>query len=249
MSNHPSYFALAVLVLAAGCGSSSPTSPPAQSGGGPSSTQQCRSYAARYTTRTTLAGLPDLDLTTTCALNEQSASVTCTTTGVNGACTITQTRVERFQSLGDFIASGQVLGKTLIQSASFSLTAAGGAACINFPTAETTYTYDSQRRVTGSNQISPGGPSLVIRFSAWDNSGRPTNGTLEGTPACGSQPLTLRYDDANRSITATTGTGSGSCGGIAINRFDSNLNLIEIREQASGSVSTMTILESARVCR
>jgi hypothetical protein len=110
-----------------------------------------------------------------------------------------------------------------------------------------TNSFDANGRLTGSTHVRPSGRTLT-RYTAWDGSGRPTAGTVES--ATQSSQVTIAYDDAARTSTITTNTGSLLITGTQTYDVNGNPRLYTQRSNLDTAVSTTTTTPtaSASVC-
>src|SRR5207247_1833070 len=116
-----------------------------------------------------------------------------------------------------------------------STTTSNSGGC-GISTATTTYTYDSQRRLTQTTNV--GGTTT---WTAWDSAGRPTTGNSPGAT------YGIVYDDTARTSTTSSATSSGTSVGILT--YDANGNQLrnEVRGSSGNSVTTYSITSTDKV--
>jgi hypothetical protein len=147
-----------------------------------------------------------------------------------------------YGALADFIDEPGVIGRKLctkeVQSGDFS-------------TETFTYSYDSQRRLTKRSGLKGG----RWTYTAWDNRGRPTKGTVDLPPIkCTGVKLTIAYNDASRTVTTTLVAG-GTCPfntSVEEDTFDEQGNLLSrlVKGSPVGDVKfTITATKTATACK
>jgi hypothetical protein len=153
-----------------------------------------------------------------------------------------------YNSVEDFVNEPTIVGKFLLTSrvaepAPTSTSCQGGAI-----TGTTTYTYDSERRLTRSVAVNPtgqGSPTVTYAYTAWDSQGRPTTGTVSiaGGPAF---PVSVGYDDGARTVTINAGSVS-----VTTITYDTDGTVVRFRGESSGFVteSVYNITSRAPICR
>lgn len=217
-------------------GGGSPNSPSSPGSSGAS----CRTFATTQRSVQTFVNGTVVTTDTTCALNAAGTEATCNSSyvdSIGGPGTATQT--SRFASRSDIVDEAATnpprslsLGTTTVtvqQGVSFTITA--------------TNAYDAQRRLVSITITNP--PPLgqtTTTFSAWDSSGRPTNGTQTSFGA--SFSVSITYDNANRSVTRNSGPN------ICTVTHDQNANII--RETCTGTTPSTTIVTvqgTQQVCK
>ena len=144
--------------------------------------------------------------------------------------------VFKFASVADFIGDAPriyIISTSSVHPMKVSTTQTTGV------TTTSSYTYDSQGRVTRTD-IQTNGGSDVQTFTSWDSFGRPTLSTLSKAT------LAYAYDDSAR-----VGTITNNLGAVLTWTFDANgINVRQVTV-AGGSTATEvhTIQSTAMVCR
>jgi YD repeat-containing protein len=231
---------LASLVLSvamAGCGGW-PSQPTESSGGANSggSGVTCRNYAATSTVTVQSNGLSSSS-PATCSWDANLHQLTCTVSASGGG-QVCATTVSTYNSLADFVDEIRVIPPALLRTSDVQ-TSDASPVCGTGNFQNISYVYDSQRRVT---QV-VNGPSTTT-YSAWDSSGRPTQGTLPvGTP------VTIAYDAGARTQTQTTGSGTGAV--VVTTTFDTDGTPAKVVTVNAGITTTVTtqVNSTGRVCK
>ncbi len=172
-------FTCLATAMACSGGSSGPTVPGSSSGSsGGSGT--CRTYATPVDVTTTALGVT-VTAKATASFSTSTNQTTIQNVFSSGpACTTVNT----YRSTADFVDEVRVIpGVFLLLTAATTNT----AACGGGGTFTATFVYDAQRRLTQTTSI--GGTTT---WTAWDSSGRPTNGSSPGFT------YVNVYDDAGR---------------------------------------------------
>jgi len=217
------------------------------SGTGPA-TADCRDYM----TEGTIQGpMPDdsMGIATATANFDPSTN---TYTGSMVAPGVIMTDVRTYASAADFVDEVKIVGRDLCTSEIYS----GGYIATD------TYIYDGQRRVIGMQVQEPvdtGEGAYAWTYTAWDDQGRPTTGTLDVPQSgCMGMPVTLEYDDQARKkttvITPAAGQGSGCRSQTAVSDtwkvYDANGNVVEELHSGSDASSVKTtVTKTGRVCK
>jgi hypothetical protein len=234
-----------VCAAAAACkgGGGSPNSPSNSSTTTGSSTASCRTLAASQRSVQTFTDGVTVTTDTACSLSGTDATCNSTFTDSRfGSGTMTQT--SRFTSRSDIVdeaAANPPLARSL---GTTTVTTVSG---VPFTTTATN-SYDAQRRLTSTVVVTQSPPlSVTTSFSAWDASGRPTAGSTT-IPNVGQFPVTITYDNANRSVTRDTGLN------VCTQTYDTNANII--REQCNDrggstapSTTTVNIVTTQQICK
>lgn len=214
-------------------GPSNPTSP------------SCRTYATAYTQLQTGSASPGFAATTTgtCSFSQSALQFSCTTrysdtTGFSS----TTTSVATYAALQDILDEVAVI-PPLKRLVSFTGTTAGQG------TGTTTYTYDSQKRLTRES-----GSNTTTTYSAWDNPGRPTAAVT--TSPNSTTTLSMSYNDSARTLTTsnTQTTGATTVTTSCTQTYDANGNQISYLcgSTAPGTGTTTgatSITSTGQVCR
>ena len=246
MSQRIILHALGALVVCAGAmactgGNSgnggSPTSPGGPPAGG--SSASCRTVASSQRAVRTFASGQTTTLDTTCSHNTSSNDVTCLTNFTDtstGTGTINQ--VSRFASRSDIVDEAAVNPPLARSSGTTTVVTVGGVSL----TTTVNRSYDAQRRLASTVeafQTPIGLINTTTTYSAWDSSGRPTAGTSTGT--AGTFPVTITYDNANR--TATRDLGVDVC------TVTHDQNGIIIREVCRAESTNVTVNATQQICK
>ena len=226
---------LCVAMAACGGGPSQPT----QSSGGANnggSGVTCRNYAATSTVTVQLNGLSSSS-PATCSWDTNLHQLTCRVSVSSGG-PVCATTVSTYNSTADFIDEIRVVPPALLRTSDVQ-TADGSPACGAGNFQNISYVYDSQRRLT---QV-VNGPSTTT-YSAWDPSGRPTQGSL---PA--GTPVTIAYDAGARTQTQTSGSGAGAV--VATTTFDADGTPIKVVTVNAGITTTVTtqVTSTGHICK
>jgi hypothetical protein len=225
---------LALVAACGGDGGSNSGNPGAPSPGG-SSSGACRTYPTAATVTTTAPGLT-INSTLTGNFNTSNNTSTITTVSANGApCT---SSVNTYRSKDDFVDEVRVTPGVLMQTAT-TTTNSGGCGS---GTSAVSYNYDGQRRLTSFTTTTLG-VSGTTTYTAWDGSGRPTQGIFPGGT------LQNVYDDAARTMTQTQ--TSGGAVSTTLTTVDANGNQVSVVAR-SGPVTTTTTFANtgtAQVCK
>lgn len=226
---------VAGLAAAAACGNSSNSGGPGGPSGSSSGSGTCRTYATAANVTTTALG-QTFNANLTGAFNTSNNTSTITTMSANGTpCT---TSVSTYRSRADFVDEVRVIPGVLMQT-STTTTNSGGCGS---GTSTVNYAYDGQRRLT-SFTTSSLGVSGTTTYTAWDSSGRPTQGSFPGTT------ILNVYDDAARTMTQTQTTGGSTS--TTVTTVDANGNQVSVVAR-SGPVTTTTTFTNtatAQVCK
>jgi hypothetical protein len=212
--------------------SGSPTAPGGTSPSGPA----CRTYptSANVHTTNSASGVV-FDALEAATFDSSSRRATVNTNFANGApCS---TLVTSYNSVADFVDEVRVIPPVALSTGAVS-TNSGSCGSV---TASTTYTYDSQRRVTQiSNSV--GG---VITYTAWDSSGRPTTGTMSGGGT-----ISIVYDNAARSWTETQtqSNGTRSVGTLTFDANGAQIRNVVVQGNVT-TTTTFTNTATATVCK
>lgn len=199
----------------------------------------CRTLAATSTAVQTFADGQVVTTSMTCSFNASNNEATCEgpfTDSLGGPGTIHQT--SRFVSRGDLVDEAATNPPLTRSLGTTTVTTSGGLAV----TLTATHGYDAQRRLVSTVLDNSLLPQSSFSYTAWDGSGRPTAGTL--TSFAGVFPLSISYDNANRTVTRNTGLN------ICTVTHDQNGNIV--RESCTGttpSVTEVTIHTTTQVCR
>jgi hypothetical protein len=230
-----------VVVTVSACGGShNPLAPgelPAPIGGG----QACRSYAVEWTTTS------DSGPATTSSAKFTAADRTYREFSPAGSAQLVRRTI--YNSVADFVDETAVMGRLLYEQTDECQPNGCLSAKVN--------SYDGQRRVTRVNNLLTGVLLSTEIYSAWDNLGRHTAGTLSQS-AC-DLPISLAYDDASRTVSVTP-TGPGTGAGcllvlfgpyFPVQSFDADGNLIRYSAAAggTGTTQTHTVTATDRVCK
>lgn len=216
----------------AGCKSSSSGNATGPSGGSGSG-GRCRTYPTAATVTTTAGQTITVQLTG--AFDTSSNRSTVTTAFANGnLCT---SSVSAYRSKDDFVDEVRVIpGVSMQTSTTTTNTGCGtGTFTVNF-------NYDSQRRLTSTSQTIFGVTSTTT-YTAWDSSGRPTQGSFPGTT------ITNVYDDSARTWVQTQ-TGGGTVS-TTTTTFDANGNQLTVVNRTGNFTSTTNYntTATAQVCK
>jgi YD repeat-containing protein len=188
--------------------------------------------------------------TARCSFDTNARTLTCDFSQASNltACTVDFRWRDTYNSVEDFVNEPTIVGKFLLTSrvaepAPTSTSCQGGAI-----TGTTTYTYDSERRLTRSVAVNPtgqGSPTVTYAYTAWDSQGRPTTGTVSiaGGPAF---PVSVGYDDGARTVTINAASAS-----VTTITYDTDGNVVRFRGESSGFVteSVYNITSRAPICR
>jgi YD repeat-containing protein len=218
--------------------STSPTPPPGSGPTGPA--PACRTYpTADAATLSTTLGLTGTIVTTCLEYNRSTNELTCAANYSDSTPQAFSTNIVfKFASVADFIGDAPriyIISTSSVHPMKVSTTQTTGV------TTTSSYTYDSQGRVTRIDLQTNGGSS-VQTFTSWDSFGRPTFSTLSNPNAT----LAYAYDDSAR-----VGTITNNLGHVITRTFDANG--IAVRQvSVTGSVTATqvdTIPSTAMVCR
>lgn len=216
---------LGVLAMAS-CGSNS-TTPSAPTPGPDPVVAVCRNYSSNFTETavTTQTGFTSMR-TYSCAFNNATHALTCTLS-VNGvAC---ETNTKQYASTADFVDEVSVIPpRQLLQTDSWARI---GTCAVN-ANQTTTFTYDAQKRVTGTSS-SGGGSSTV---TAWDAAGR-----LTAVTGSDGSTTTVTYDASARTMTVTARA-------VATTTYDANGNITNRTSTANGQSTTYSG-STSQVCK
>jgi YD repeat-containing protein len=216
--------------------STSPTSPPGSGPTGPA--PACRTYATvDAATLSTTLGLTGTIVTTCLEYNKSTNELTCMANYSDSTPQAFSTNVvAKFASVADFIGDAPriyIISTSSVHPMKVSTTQTTGV------TTTSSYTYDSQGRVTRTD-IQTNGGSDVQTFTSWDSFGRPTLSTLSKAT------LAYAYDDSAR-----VGTITNNLGAVLTWTFDANG--IAVRQVTVAGASNLTevhtIQSTAMVCR
>jgi hypothetical protein len=200
-------------------------------------------------TEGTLQGtMPDGSMgTATVAANFDPS--TNTYTGSMVAPGVTETDVRTYASAADFVDEVKIVGRDLCTSEIYS----GGYIATD------TYIYDAQRRVIGMQAQEPvdtGVGASAYTYSAWDDQGRPTTGTLDAPQnGCVGMSVSIEYDDQARkksTVISTAGGHGSNCGSQIITQwvvYDANGNVVEQLHPFEQVSAKTTVTKTARVCK
>lgn len=215
------------------CGSSN-TGPSGGGPGGGGGGSTCRTYPTAATVTTT-SGNQTINAQLTGAFDTSTNRATVTTAFANGnPCT---SSVSSYRSKDDFVDEVRVIpGVSLQTSTTTTNTGCGtGTFTVN-------YSYDAQRRLTSTSQTVLGVTSTTT-YTAWDGSGRPTQGSFPGTT------IANTYDDSARTWVQTQ-TGGGTVSTTTMT-FDANGNQVSVVNRTGNFTSTtnFNITTTGRVCK
>jgi hypothetical protein len=212
--------------------SGSPTAPGGTSPSGPA----CRTYPTSANVHTTnSASSVVFDALEAATFDSSSRRATVNTNFANGApCS---TLVTSYNSVADFVDEVRVIPPVALSTTSVN-TNSGACGTV---VATSSYTYDSQRRVT---QISNSAGGVVV-YTAWDTSGRPTAGTTStGTT------ISIVYDNAARSWTETQtqSNGTRSVGTLTFDANGAQIRNVVVQGNVT-TTTTFTNTATATVCK
>lgn len=231
MSYRPSVTALAMLVLAAGACKQNST----MTGPDPA-VAVCRNYLSNFTetATTTQTGFTSMR-TYSCAFNNATYALVCTLSANGVAC---ETNTKQYTSTADFVDEVSVIPpRQLLQTESYARI----GTCAASPNQTTTFTYDAQKRLTGSEATNTNSGAVgSSTVTAWDAAGRPT--AVTGSDGAN---VTHTYDASART-TVTTVTGSRSA--TVTTTYDANGNITNRTSTASGLSITYSG-STSQVCK
>jgi YD repeat-containing protein len=198
-------------------------------GTGDTGSNACRTYATEATVTTTPVSIVQ-NARLTGSFNSSTRQMTVTVSSNNVLCT---TNVYNFASTADFVDEVQVV-PTIVLATSQTTTNAGfcGTSAVT-----STYTYDSQRRLTRI-ALSTGGST---NYTAWDASRRPTLGMVSSGGT-----ISNVYNDAARTMTQTQVVSGATT--VTTTTYDANGNII-LSVVNDGQTTTYTITATAQVCK
>lgn len=246
--------ALVAMLGSTACGgdSSSPTAPS-------SASQTCRVYAtSSRTVQTAELGSERVDLwqmTSTCRWNadrltcaQQYSQFRGDCEGARGDATYTAT----YGTAADFVDEVSALPPAPTAT-SIAVASAAGSCPSPF---EARHQYDATGRLVriSSGSSTNFAANSTKTFTAWDSRGRPTEGAFANFGVTG--PITLRYDDAARSVTEVASYDSGNW--IVTITTAHDANGVVVREVLSDAIpgearptytTTTTVLATDRVCK
>lgn len=107
-------------------------------------------------------------------------------------------------------------------------------------------TYDTSNRLTGFTTRSAGG-TITVRYTAWDATGRPTAGTMQGPGQ--SSTLSIAYDD--KALTQTETTTTRNLTSVMTYQYDQSGNMRGTTSSITGgqgSTTTVTPHSSVTLC-
>lgn len=197
----------------------------------------CRNVASAYVTNDTAPGFSNIT-TTTCNFNGTTRQFSCTftysnSTGASGS----GSSVTTYTSVADFVDEVAVIApRTYALSTSSVQSGTSGPSGSG-----TAQTFDANRRLTQVIGTSAAGV-YTTTYTAWEASGRPTNGTDVGPGF--NNTLVVSYDNVQR--TRTTSVNGGLV--TTTETFDANGNLIR-HATAGGNTAVVTINQTQQVCK
>jgi YD repeat-containing protein len=180
----------------------------------------------------------------TCSFDRQAFRGTCTNEYSDGRGTSngSTTFVTTYASIGEFLDEVRVV-PPLFKALKSNATTTGPAG----RTSETTYTYDSQGRLT--KEATEGAPASTT-YTEWDQAGRPTK--VQDVGRGFNNTRDVSFDDAQRTrTTRVTPAERGQVVMTTIETFDADGNPIRQVATAgpSTTTTTITINRTQRICR
>jgi YD repeat-containing protein len=180
----------------------------------------------------------------TCSFDRQAFRGTCTNeySDSRGTSNGSTTFVTTYASIGEFLDEVRVV-PPLFKALKSNATTTGPAG----RTSETTYTYDSQGRLT--KEATAGAPTSTT-YTEWDKAGRPTK--VQDVGRGFNNTRDVSFDDVQRTrTTRVTPAGRGQVVMTTIETFDADGNPIRQVATAgpSTTTTTITINSTQRICR
>jgi len=210
---------------------------------------QCRTFASQFIRQVVKPDFTTPQETSRCTFDTATATLTCSGPYMLSAgCPGTLTTAYSWASVSDFVVENGAVGKVLQTEQRETINYP--SSCAGTGTLMVKMAYDASRRLTSRSNSAVGSSGyLNVVYSAWDDRGRPTGGTVTSNDHPAPCQLTESYDEQRRTYRTSVAC---EITGVETVSLDTNGNVVRIENTKNGiatSTETRTINSTQSVCR